>query len=404
MFGIAGARVAAALDGAPGRPWAVTGQGIRRLLPPLWLFGVIVVPLMIWHGWTYNDLAGSPLRWRTLVLWILPISDPPGSAWGNDLVEPVWFIRTCLWFILLSPALVWTFRHWPKRVLAVPLVILAAGTAGVFSFGGRSGDVILTLCIFGACWMLGVARYDNSLRSVPLRVVVPLGLALLVGGLTWAFDPPGPAVALGPERHSDGPGAVRVGRRSPAAALHPSLAWVSHRRAPNWLVSTVNTRAVTIYLWNSVAIICAAAIIDLWGPAGASAVVLETLLLVVMTAAFVGVAVVIFGWVEDLSARRAIQLIPRPLSRPRNDRACSRRGSAPGAESAAQVAASGTRARRHGRSHRHRRHVLAAGSLRHQHAWTHRGHRHRAGHLGASARARAATAEPGPARHHRARR
>ena len=168
MFALAGSLVAASLDRSPGRPWRVLAKRTRRLLPPLWLMGVVVVPIMIWHGWTYNDVAGSPLHWRTLLLWIFPISDPPGSAWGDDFVVPLWYIRAYLWFLLLSPALLWMFRHWPKRVLAVPLISLMLGTLGVVTFSGRSGDVILTMSIFGACWMLGFAHHDKTLRAVSL--------------------------------------------------------------------------------------------------------------------------------------------------------------------------------------------------------------------------------------------
>ena len=47
---------------------------------------------------------------------------------------------------------------------------------------GRSGDVLLSLGTFGACWMLGFAHHDGSLRRIPARTVVAGGWR------SWASD------------------------------------------------------------------------------------------------------------------------------------------------------------------------------------------------------------------------
>jgi len=76
MFALAGSLVAASLDRSPGNPWRVLRKRTVRLLPPVWLFGLVVVPVMLVAGWTHTVAAGSPLNVRTLLLWVLPISDP----------------------------------------------------------------------------------------------------------------------------------------------------------------------------------------------------------------------------------------------------------------------------------------------------------------------------------------
>lgn len=111
MFALSGSLIASSLDGCPGNPWAVLRKRGTRLLPPLWLFGLIAVPTMLVAGWTQGEAAGAPLSWRTLLFWVVPISDPPGSMFGDDWVTPLWFVRSYLWFLLLSPAVLWLFRH-----------------------------------------------------------------------------------------------------------------------------------------------------------------------------------------------------------------------------------------------------------------------------------------------------
>src|SRR3954470_2690597 len=79
MFALAGSLVASSLDRSPLNPWSVLRKRTRRLLPPLWALGAVTIPLMLTHRWTFNaDLGiGAPLEWKTMFLWILPISDPP---------------------------------------------------------------------------------------------------------------------------------------------------------------------------------------------------------------------------------------------------------------------------------------------------------------------------------------
>src|SRR3954447_25395259 len=51
MFALAGGLVAASLDRAQHNPWKVLSKRTRRLLPPLWMLGIVLVPAMIIHGW-----------------------------------------------------------------------------------------------------------------------------------------------------------------------------------------------------------------------------------------------------------------------------------------------------------------------------------------------------------------
>ncbi len=314
MFAMAGSLVAASLDRSPGNPWAVLAKRTRRLLPPLWAFGIVIVPIMLWHGWTVTEAAGIPLRWDTAWLWVLPLSDPPASAWGSDWVLPLWYIRTYLWFLLLSPAFLWLFRHWPKRVLALPLVTLILATLGVLTLSGPSGGVILSLSIFGACWLTGFAHHDGTLRRARRSVVVGVGVALMAAGLAWAFAHPDPV--SGPDIDdvplSDalyGLGFVVILLR-----FYPDFSWMARRPVLDKLVTMINTRAMTIYLWANVAIFCSHPLADLWSVTAAwdTESVGGRIQMYLLSWVCIAIAVLAFGWVEDVAARRPVRINPWP--------------------------------------------------------------------------------------------
>ena len=117
MFALAGGLVAASLDRRPTQTWKVLLKRLRRLLPPLWIYGAIVVPVMIYQGWNVTDDAGTPLTVTSALLWVLPLYNPPGSLRGEDFVSPLWYITTYLWSLLLSPVMLWLFRRFAPAAL-----------------------------------------------------------------------------------------------------------------------------------------------------------------------------------------------------------------------------------------------------------------------------------------------
>ncbi|HWU11918.1 MAG TPA: acyltransferase, partial [Streptomyces sp.] len=83
MFALAGGLVAASLDRAHHNPWKVLGKRTRRLLPPLWMLGIVLVPIMVIHGWiAVADQGGVPLDGWALLHWVIPLGDPGASDWG----------------------------------------------------------------------------------------------------------------------------------------------------------------------------------------------------------------------------------------------------------------------------------------------------------------------------------
>jgi peptidoglycan/LPS O-acetylase OafA/YrhL len=94
MFALAGGLVAASLDRAQHNPWQVLRKRTRRLLPPLWMLGIVLVPIMMVQGWiAVADDGGVPLDAWALLHWIIPLGDPGASDWGYQFTTPLWYIR-----------------------------------------------------------------------------------------------------------------------------------------------------------------------------------------------------------------------------------------------------------------------------------------------------------------------
>ncbi len=316
MFALAGSLVAASLD--RGSPWKVLLSRTRRLLPSLWLMGLVLVPVMIWKGWDYDAVtfAGQPLEYHTLLFWVFPIYTPPGSAWGANLVLPLWYISTYLWLLLISPALLWLFRRWPAWTIGLPLSVLVAFSTGlVVSNGSRTDEVTISICTFSTCWLMGFAHHDNRIRPVAKRLLVPLAGALLISGVLWGYT------------HQRVDTGWNVGEIPLANALYclgavlillrfqPSFSCVARSQVLDRLVTVFNSRALTIYLWGNAAI-AAAIVLEhryvvghyyQWGD-----VVLSRGVQLIITCLLLAGFVVTFGWVEDVAARRPIQFNPWP--------------------------------------------------------------------------------------------
>lgn len=325
MFALAGSLMAASIDREQRHYAHVLAKRLRRLLPPLWAMGLVLVPLMLWWGWTVTGDTGSPLQWDTMLLWLVPLATPPGSAGGEDLVVPLWYISTYLWLMVLSPATLWLFRRWPKRMLVLPILFVALNTAGVIELSDRTGDMMLYVATYMGCWMLGFAHHDGLLRRIPLGRVVLLSLGLAAFGLYYAFAHPDPE--SGPNV-SDIPMATTfysLGVVLLLLRLYLDFSWMKKLPLLDGLVAAMNRRAMTIYLWGNTAIALA-----LWGlsqspytePFTEDTANPWVAGLVSFAAVWVVIGAIVLGvgWVEDVAAKRRPTILPRAAT-PRRRRA-----------------------------------------------------------------------------------
>lgn len=300
MFALAGSLMARSLERPA--PQVIRGR-LRRLLIPLWVFGLFLGVAMLLHGWVPGV---------DVLYWVLPVGDPPGDAWAEQAWAVLWYLRTYLWFVLLSPVLLRAFRLAPVPVLVLSLVPGLALTASGREPDGRLGSALSDVSVFLFCWLLGFAHRDGVLdRMRPARAVAVVPVLLAAGGW-WALR----HRVDGSYDLDDIPLAQALWSAGFVLLLlrfRPACAWLGRHPVAARVVKAFNARAVTVYLWHEVALMTSVPLIDLmWDvPALEQHLPLDSVWLQFGVAwVLVAAAVVLFGWVEDVAARQKPRLLP----------------------------------------------------------------------------------------------
>jgi peptidoglycan/LPS O-acetylase OafA/YrhL len=292
MFALAGSLMAASLDRSG---VSAVGRRLRRLLPSLWLLAALFVPAML--------LTGLPVSWR-LLLWAAPVADPPSNGWGALALSAIWYLRDYLWFVLASPLALWLFRRYPLPTLAAPYLLLVVVELGF----PTAPTVIHDFGLYFGAWLIGFAHYDGLLRRIARPVLVPVAGTLAALGAAWTYTHPGPRgfdlndIRLGNGLWSAGFTLLLLGL-APAGA-----AWVDRNELFSRAVTLLNRRALTVYLWH-MPIVIGLTMLMLWAEWNVADTTGVTVRLVVVAVA-VSLAVALFGWVEDIAARRRVVLLP----------------------------------------------------------------------------------------------
>jgi hypothetical protein len=305
MFAVAGSLTAASLDKrAAGQ---VITSRLRRLLPPLWLLAAVVVPAMLYLGWTREEGGDEPLSWK-LGLWLLPVGDPPGSERGINVWEPLWYVRAYLWFVVLSPLLYRAYKKIGWGAVAAPVVLIAVLDKTDFALPfGRADAAMWDFATYGACWIAGFAHHDGRLARIRPGLVVAASAILGLAALYWLR---GQAAEASWDLNdvSESQALWSLAFVLLALRWQPDMSWLQRSPRLDGAVNLLNARAVTIYLWHNVAIaaiwpvLTVVALDDLGGLDGPTDLVAS----LALTAG----AVLAFGWVEDLAAGRKPRLWP----------------------------------------------------------------------------------------------
>ncbi|GAA3390345.1 acyltransferase family protein [Cryptosporangium minutisporangium] len=306
MFALAGALMVRSIDRSAGQ--AVSSR-LRRLLPVLWIFAAIWVPVMLWHDghpahWVDADGSAAP-TWQ-LVFWLLPIGNPPGSQWGVIGWGVLWYIKTYLLYVLLSPVLLPLFRRAPWVLLSLPFAVLALVETEIITVADWWGRTIKDFLTYLGCWLVGFAAAEGVLKRTRLPVLLAIGAAFALAGIAWLLGPGNDgAAASGASPWSLLNSDLAIGLFYCGAVLvlmrfSLPVGWLARAPVLDRAVTIFNARAVTIFLWHGVALAGAIALVGsdawfLWFP---------------LAWAFIGAAIVLFGWLEDFAARRTPVLVP----------------------------------------------------------------------------------------------
>jgi peptidoglycan/LPS O-acetylase OafA/YrhL len=305
MFALGGSLMANSLAKPNGRP---VRKRIRRLLPALWAFGAVVVPVMFVQAIREGDISELP-GFEGLLAWVIPVVNPPGTEWAEPATIVLWYLVTYLWLVMLSPLVIRVYRRWPLPTVLAPLAALAVITFSGLTLDSAVGAVVLSLATYGSCWLIGFAHRDGRLAAVPLPVLIGVAASAMIAGSLWAVTHP-TEIGLDLNDIPLAQGLYSCGFVLLALRVRPSLAWLRRVGVLDWLVTAANARAVTIYLWHNPAINLSFPVgdwLDVWRFGDRVGDVLCLLIAVVL----VGVATVAVGWIEDMAAGRRPRLIPR---------------------------------------------------------------------------------------------
>ncbi|MFP5416305.1 MAG: acyltransferase family protein [Actinomycetes bacterium] len=315
MFAVAGSLTAKSLLGRPAADVLLARS--RRLLLPLWVYSAAALTLIFLAGW---DPLADGVGWGALALWFLPVGVPPvpeelgffgvfDTDWAEVVQVILWYIRTYFWLLLVSPLLLRAFRRAPRLTMAAPLLISVVLNAGGVDLPFWAASPVTDFSTYASYWLLGFSHRLGLLQRVRLRVVVLLGLVAMALGMAWALANLGGGVLdmndfpLGQALWSLGFSALLL-RVSPSwQRLPKSLAFLDP------VVTLTSNRALTIYLWHYLLVLCAHAVVDVWS---ANPVLVRSVpwllndgwTVFLLDLLFVGAMVFAVGWVEDVAARR----------------------------------------------------------------------------------------------------
>ena len=300
MFFVTGSLLAKSMSRRP--PGTVLADRFRRLLVPLWAFAGV--------AWLAMAVAaarmGTELPLHRALVWLFPLVDPHGSAWeGGWLSSHLWYLRTLVWLLLASPFLLRAVQRAGARVLLVPVAgvfLVDALTrpggllAGQHAPAWAAGDLVL----YSVFLMAGFVHRDLGFRRVSRRGWMVVAVVAAGAATAWRLTQP---VPLGVVNNSH-PMHLFVGTAwlSLALAGRDVITRMAEGPRVGAAVRAIGRRSLTIYLWHTAAIIVALNLLEMAGIDGP----LRVPSLVVLTVVGTLLAVGLFGWVEDLAARRPL--------------------------------------------------------------------------------------------------
>ncbi|MFJ8753411.1 acyltransferase [Streptomyces sp. NPDC102441] len=332
MFALAGSLMARSLARPAG---SVIRSRLRRLLPPMWAFSLVIVPVMFALSW--KPVREEGLWWFIkLGSYLFPLGSPPypwesGSeggwlelSWADQAAGPLWYIRAYLWFVLASPLLLKAFRRLPWVTLLAPLALTAVIGTGLVTVPGTFGEGLVDFAVFGSCWILGFAHNDGLLKQIPRYIAVSSAAIVMGFGLWWAS---GHLTAEGWNLDEIPLAQATWSLGFCAILLIYAPSWQKlPGRLAGWdsLVTLANNRAVTIYLWHNLLLMAAAHLVDeLWSVPwfgdtfGTYIEQSYEVLVLIAIWPLIGLAILAFGWVEDVAAKRRPRLWPNGAGRGR---------------------------------------------------------------------------------------
>jgi len=209
----------------------------KRLLIPYWGFAAVMTTLMAWKDDSYEP-AGEMLS------WLLPLGTPEGAAWqAGWITEPLWYLRTYAWLLMLSPLIAWAIKMRTKTTL----LTLAAGTFALEITLGIGAWAVQDLLTYGVFFAAGIAATNGWAIARTNRRI--LGALAAVGAATlWQLARPLDGVVN--NSHSIHL-LVGIGTLALVAEFRGKLSEIADGRRTARFVAFMRERSLTFYLWHA---------------------------------------------------------------------------------------------------------------------------------------------------------
>ncbi len=295
----------------------------RRVLLPYATYACVAVVAM-WVTDRRSTAPGATFTARDALSFALPLTQPMGSATRAILWSHLWFVTVFLWLVLLTPLLLRIAARVGATVLVFPLAAVAFSVFGRQKMQWDLPSEIGLIGQFGTYFVLGLLSAKGMLgwlqtgrkraAADPRRLrwsassgwMIVATLCAAAGVVVGTVIEPISAKRP-PELYSSRTAYLLIGLAWLALALafHRPLADWTRRHPIRWL-QTCTQRTFTLYLWGLPADSIGVAVAKRFLPNRWVAV---PLYVVVSLAALVG-AVLVFGWIEDMSAGRRARLLP----------------------------------------------------------------------------------------------
>jgi peptidoglycan/LPS O-acetylase OafA/YrhL len=301
MFFIAGYFMEASLQRE--RMLSCVAKRYVRVLVPLFPYAVMILAVYARAG-LLGDLHPS-----NVVSYFVPLFSFPGPTGPVAADSPLgwtyiglWYLQNYMVFVALSPVIRWMLRRAPW--------LLALGLAGAWSATLAMGvaDRFVTYLV---AWTFGMStRIWPSISSHRKTWTWTSVVAMVIGSTVFfTLTAPNPSPV---ERQWGVVSVLLLGTAwiTATMAFRPQLQSFAERRRVGPVVTWLNSRAVSVYLWHFPAYGIGAWVARSLLGAGWDEVhaVVSFGIAVPLTFLFATA----FGWLEDVAARRPPVLVPRP--------------------------------------------------------------------------------------------
>lgn len=304
IFFVSGSLIGPGLDKRP--PRKVVLSRLRRVVPPYIPYAMAAMAVMAVTD-RRSTAAAASFTGRHLLSFLVPLTRPEGSTTRVILWGHLWFVTAFIWLILLSPLLWWL----AKRVGAVLMLVPLLGFATCVYLEKRHqiglGEEFWATSQFGTYYVLGMVRSAGRLPKLRPRVWAAMAAATMGAGLLVALVIEPIADKRPHELYSSRTAYLFVGTAWLCAAIAahgPLSRWASRHRLR--FLEACTQRTFTMYLWGPAADAVSVSVAKRLLPNKWQAISVH----ITVSMLTLIVAVLAWGWVEDLAARRKPRLVP----------------------------------------------------------------------------------------------